>query len=60
MWISENLFIPFWIIGHIHLTMNIYEDFYEIFASLSMSIIVTLGFLFCTKNEKKRYINRIN
>ncbi len=26
VWISENLSIPFWIVGHIHLTMNIYED----------------------------------
>jgi hypothetical protein len=37
MWISENLSISFWIVGHIHLTMNIYEDFYEIFASLLLN-----------------------
>lgn len=52
-WISENLSIPFWIVGHIHLTMNIYEDFYEIFASLSMNAIVALGFFISYKEWKK-------
>ena len=25
VWISQNLAIPFWIVGHIHLTWNIYS-----------------------------------
>ena len=29
-WISENLSIPFWMVGHIHLSINVYEDIYEI------------------------------
>jgi len=52
VWISENLSIPFWIVGHIHLTMNIYEDLYEILASLSMNIIVFIGFFISYKEWK--------
>jgi len=44
VWVSENLSIPFWIVGHIHLTMNVYEDIYEILASIGMNIIVAIGF----------------
>ena len=53
VWISENLSIPFWIVGHIHLTMNIYEDLYEILASLSMNIIVLIGFFISYKEWTK-------
>jgi len=44
LWISQNLALPFWVVGHIHLTMNIYEDLYEIIASFGMNIIVGIGF----------------
>ncbi len=44
VWISGNLSIPFWMVGHVHLTMNIYEDIYEILASFGMNIIVAIGF----------------
>lgn len=53
VWISENLSIPFWIVGHIHLTVNIYEDLYEILASLSMNIIVFIGFFISYKEWKR-------
>lgn len=53
MWISENLSIPFWVVGHIHLTMNIYEDVTEIIASLSMNAIVAVGFFISYKEWKK-------
>ena len=43
-WISNNLAMPFWILGHIHLTINVYEDIYEIIASFGMNIIVAIGF----------------
>jgi hypothetical protein len=39
-WIGSNLAIPFWVVGHIHLSINIYEDIYEISASFGMNIIV--------------------
>jgi len=52
-WISQNLAIPFWMVGHIHLTMNIYEDIYEILASFGMNIIVAIGFYIDWLRHKK-------
>ena len=56
-WISNNLAIPFWVIGHVHLSLNIYEDIVELIASFGMNIIVAIGFYFDYKtqfkNEKK-------
>jgi hypothetical protein len=43
-WVGSNLAIPFWVVGHIHLTINIYEDLHEILASFGMNIIVALAF----------------
>jgi hypothetical protein len=37
-------------VGHIHLTMNVYEDIHEIIASFGMNIIVGLGFWLEWKN----------
>ena len=45
IWISQNLAIPFWIVGHIHLSVNVYEDIYEIIASVGMNVIVLVGFI---------------
>lgn len=44
-WIASNLSIPFWVVGHVHLTVNIYKDIHEIIASLGMNIIVAIGFI---------------
>jgi hypothetical protein len=44
VWISQNLSIPFWMVGHIHLSVNVYEDIYEILASVGMNLVVALGF----------------
>ena len=52
-WISGNLSIPFWMVGHIHLTTNIYEDIYEIIASFGMNIIVGIGFYIDWLKHKK-------
>jgi len=43
-WIAGNLSIPFWVVGHVHLTMNIYQDLHEILISIGMNIIVAVGF----------------
>jgi hypothetical protein len=45
VWISQNLSIPFWMVGHIHLSVNMYEDIYEILASIGMNLIVATGFV---------------
>lgn len=53
VWISQNLAIPFWIIGHIHLSLNIYEDMYELIASIGMNILVAIGFIISYLDSKK-------
>ena len=52
-WVGSNLAIPFWMVGHVHLTLNVYEDIYEILASFSMNIIVAIGFWLEWKKHKK-------
>ena len=52
-WIGSNMAMPFWIVGHIHLSTNVYEDIYEILASFGMNIIVAIGFWLDWKDHKK-------
>jgi hypothetical protein len=40
-------------VGHVHLTMNIYEDIHEILASFGMNILVGLGFYLEWRKAKK-------
>ena len=55
VWVSSNLAIPFWTIGHIHLSINIYEDIHEILMSCGMNIIVLIGFIIEYKKEKETW-----
>ena len=52
-WVAANLAIPFWVVGHVHLTMNVYEDIYEIVASFGMNLIVATGFWLEWKERNK-------
>lgn len=54
IWVACNLSIPFWVVGHVHLSLNIYEDVYEIAASMGMNIIVAIGFWLNWKDESKK------
>jgi len=54
VWISQNLAIPFWVVGHVHLSLNVYKDIYEILASFGMNIIVLIGFLIDYKQNKNK------
>jgi hypothetical protein len=45
VWVSQNLSIPFWMVGHVHLMSNVYEDVIEIVTSLGMNILVAIGFI---------------
>ena len=54
IWISQNLAIPFWSIGHIHLMTTVYEDLTEILMSLGMNIIVAIGFYIDYKESRKQ------
>jgi hypothetical protein len=53
LWIAGNLSIPFWMVGHVHLTMNVYKDIHEIIASLGMNILVAIGFFIEWRQYKK-------
>ena len=52
LWISQNLATPFWIVGHIHLTLNVYHDLIEVATSLRLNIIVFIGSLIDYKQYK--------
>ena len=54
VWISQNLSIPFWMVGHIHLMTTIYEDIYEIVVSCGMNLIVAVGFIIDYLEQKKK------
>jgi hypothetical protein len=54
IWIACNLSIPFWVVGHVHLTVNIYEDIIELCTSIGMNIIVAVGFWLNWKDESDR------
>ena len=53
VWVASNLSVPFWVIGHVHLTMNVYDDIKEIIASFGMNILVATGFYLDWKKHKK-------
>tara|TARA_B100000035_G_scaffold294767_1_gene285311 strand:+ start:588 stop:776 length:189 start_codon:yes stop_codon:yes gene_type:complete len=44
VWISQNLAIPFWIVGHIHLSIHNFHDMVEIASSIGMNVLVAIGF----------------
>lgn len=54
IWISQNLSIPFWMVGHVHLSVNVYDDIYEILASMGMNILVAVGFVLSYIDEQKK------
>jgi len=57
VWISQNLAIPFWTVGHIHLMTTIYEDIHEVLVSCGMNIVVLLGFIISYYEEHKNKLN---
>jgi hypothetical protein len=55
-WVGSNLAVPFWVVGHIHLSINIYEDIYEILVSFGMNIIVIWAMWLDWKESKEKKI----
>ena len=55
IWISQQLAIPFWVVGHVHLSMSmdVYSDVKILFASLGMNLIVAIGFWLDYKHYSK-------
>ena len=62
IWISQQLAIPFWMVGHIHLSMNlsVYDDVKILFASLGMNILVAIGFWLDWKQYSTNKIDHVN
>tara|TARA_B110000211_G_C13941078_1_gene491692 strand:- start:10 stop:261 length:252 start_codon:yes stop_codon:yes gene_type:complete len=56
IWYSQQMAIPFWVVGHIHLSLNVYHDIYEIIISLGLNLIVLIGFILDYKKTKKMTI----
>jgi hypothetical protein len=54
VWISQNLSIPFWMVGHVHLMTTVYADIHEIIMSIGMNIIVAAGFIIDYKEQNKK------
>ena len=55
IWIASNLSIPFWVVGHVHLSTNVYADLTEIIASMGMNIVVAIGFWLDWQRSKKDF-----
>jgi len=53
VWVSQNLAIPFWVVGHIHLSIHDFHDIVEIVSSLGMNMIVAAGFVLDYKENGK-------
>ena len=54
IWISQNLAIPFWVVGHIHLSIHDFHDVVEIVSSLGLNMIVAAGFIIDYKSQNKK------
>ena len=53
IWVSQNLAVPFWTIGHIHLMTTVYDDITEIISSVGMNIIVVAGIIVDYRDKKR-------
>jgi len=42
-WVGNNLAVPFWVVGHVHLSVNVYEDVVEIVSSVGMNVVVLIA-----------------
>ena len=54
IWISQNLAIPFWVVGHVHLSIHTFHELYELACSVGMNLIVLTGFLIDYNDERKK------
>jgi len=41
-------------VGHVHLSTNVYQDVHEIIASLGMNVVVAIGFYLEWKQHKNQ------
>ena len=55
IWYSQQMAIPFWVVGRIHLSINIYKDLHEIITSLGLNLLVAIGFIIDYRKTTKSY-----
>jgi len=62
IWISQQLAIPVWVVGHVHLSMSmdVYSDVKILFASLGMNLIVGIGFWLDYKQHSKPKVDHVS
>ena len=53
IWYSQQMAIPFWIIGHVHLHFVNWHDFYEYGLSIFCHLMVAVGFWIDWKQNGK-------
>tara|TARA_R110002072_G_scaffold8455_2_gene43189 strand:+ start:1533 stop:1766 length:234 start_codon:yes stop_codon:yes gene_type:complete len=54
IWYSQQMAIPFWVIGHVHLSINTYKDVHEIIASMGLNLLVAIGFIMDYRKNKNK------
>ena len=59
-YVASKLAVPFWVVGHIHLTMNVYNDLKEILMSIGINLLVFLAFWYDWLDKKKEKDNTKN
>jgi hypothetical protein len=54
IWYSQQMAIPFWVIGHVHLSVNTYKDIHEVIASIGLNLLVAIGFIMDYRKNKSK------
>jgi hypothetical protein len=57
IWYSQQMAIPFWMIGHIHLMLNNYHQLYNLGISLFLHFMVALGFYLDWRDHENNRTN---
>jgi len=62
IWISQQLAIPFWLVGHVHLSMSmdVYSDVKILFASIGMNVLVAIGFWLDWKQYSANKVDHVS
>ena len=53
IWYSQQMAIPFWVVGHVHLSLSTYKDIHEIIASAGLNLLVAIGFIIDYRKNAK-------
>jgi len=60
VWISQNLAIPFWVVGHIHLSVHNFQEAIEVLSSVGLNVVVGIGFFIDYNNDRTRDTKKKN